>query len=475
MGFINRIRMRGQIKEQEMQAHLSELDILNKSFGEATQRFIQPEPDEGSWIKIGEGQHLQEMGASGYDHYEMLKQAYKLWMQNLFARAIVRNLAKFVLGKGPIVKPKSDNQVVKDYWNAFAKANKWGRKEKEMVHRVFRDGELFIRKFPDDDNLKVRFLRADYIRNPNDQNKINNAEKVTYGIGTDPKDVENVKSYYLCDAMGNWKETIPAGEIIHIKILVDSDMKRGMSALLVAMSMLKKYNEWLEDRIVLNKVRSAIALVRKVTGTSSTVDSIRNKQASDQYTADRYKQKAFERGTVITASKGIEYDMLSPKINAPDAANDGRNMLLAVAAGTGLPEMMLTSDWSNANYASSMTAQNPFVREVEDWQDFFEEYYREIFSAVVQQGKDKGKIPGSESDECTLEWPPLILADIQKNNTARQIQHQNKIISKTTWQQKEGLDPEQEKKNLETEQGEDVYKGFNMPTAPVNQFGSTEE
>jgi hypothetical protein len=38
---------------------------------------------------------------------------------------------------------------------------------------------------------------------------------------------------------------------------------------------------------------------------------------------------------------------------------------------TGLPEFMITGDASNGNYASTMIAEGPGEREIEDWQDFF--------------------------------------------------------------------------------------------------------
>jgi len=176
---------------------------------------------------------------------------------------------------------------------------------------------------------------------------------------------------------------------------------------------------------------------------------------------------------VLTASKGISYSMLSPNINATDVRDDGRAILLAVAAGCGFPEMFLTADYSNANYSSTMVAQNPFVREIEDWQDLFEDsLYREVFARVIAHAKRYGSVPHGESEDCSVEWPPLILANITQNNQAREIQHRNKIISKKTWQQKEGLDPVTEELNLLDEQNKDIYKGFNMPEAPANQWGT---
>ena len=473
--FLETMRLKRELKNSQMRTDLAQYSMMEKTFNDA-QKFVQPEPDEGNWIKMSDAGGLPGIGQTGYDHYDTLRKAYIFWATDLYARAIIRNLTKFVLGKGPVIKPHSENKIVDETWKAFAKANKWDKREKEMVNRAFRDGEVFMRFFEDESagTLLARFMRAENIRNPSIESiPLSNT---SFGIETDSDDVEKILFYYLCDFEGKLKAKIDAKEVMHIKILTDSDVKRGMSMLLIAMKMLKKYEGWMDDRIVLNKVRSAIALIRHVPGTAATVDNIRGKHQSELYSADRYKQKAFNSGTIITASKGIEYEMLSPNIQAADAKDDGRAMLLAVAAGMGLPEMILTSDYSNSNYASSLTAQNPFVREIEDWQDFFQASYQEVFARVVAFGKKFGKIPKGESEECDVIWPPMILADILKNNQAREIQHRNKIISKKTWQMKEELNPETEEQNMTDEQGKDVYRQpFSMPLAPTNQFGGFNE
>jgi len=460
-----------KLAEQTLTNTLKQIESLESS------RLIRDDLDRELWIQSGVG--TDNINNELYDHYQMLDMAYKFWAEDLHARAIVRNLCKFVLGRGPTVKPKSTNKKVQDSWKRFRKLNKWSLKEKEIVARVFRDGEIFIRFYPskkEDGSIKIRFIRAQRIKNPVAEKDWNKNENVSFGIGTDKDDIEDVKTYYLCNIDGTVKEKIPAEEILHIKILSDSDVKRGMSFLLVALKMLRKYGDWLDDRIALNKVRSAIALVRTVEGTANTVESIRDAQKSSNLDTNRNKLKAYPSATILTASKNVKYEMLSPNINAADVKDDGRAMLLCIAAGTGMPEMMLTANYANGNYSSSMVAQNPFVREIEDWQDFFQFFYQDIFSRVIQHDIQYAKLLKNEDDECSVEFPPLILADILKNNQAREIQRRNKVISNKTWQLKEGLDPDEEEFNMEEEQGKDIYKvPFNMPTAPVNQFGSYSE
>jgi len=199
------------------------------------------------------------------------------------------------------------------------------------------------------------------------------------------------------------------------------------------------------------------------------------------------------RATVITASKGVTYKMLSPNIQASDVAEDGRAMLLSIAAAVGFPEMIFTSDYSNANYSSSLIAQNPFVREIEDWQDYFVTFYKNIFRVVIQNAIDFGPLPKGTDLKCRVEFPPMIAADIEQMSKAFEILYKYKIISVKTWRGKMGLDDDIEKANQEDEDDIDtmfgnptgqpadknpnVAKGdtsgkFNLPISPTNQFSA---
>lgn len=473
-------RKRVALKREQLEFDINQLKIANTMMADITTRRVVEDPDAGNWIKHGGsgGQdELSMIDVINYDHYKMLGVVFEKYHSDLYCRAIVRTMCKFVLGKGPIVKAKDERPEVQATWDNFRKDNKWSLREKEMVRRVFRDGEVFMRKFTNDTgDMRVRFLRADNIRNPISVRDMMQGENVSYGVGTDPQDIENVQNYYHCKIDGTLIERIPAPEIIHIKILSDSDMKRGISFLLTSLPMLAKYLSWLDDRIALNKVRSAIALIKQVEGTANTIDNIRDLRKSQTRSGSSNKQQMPERATVITANKGISYSMLSPNINASDVKDDGRSMLLAVAAGCGFPEMFLTADYANANYSSTLVAQNPFVREIEDWQDFFEFYYTDLFSDVVKSKIKSGELPENCNTNCNIEWPPLILADIEKNNKSREIQHRNKIISKMTWQLKEGLDPEIEEANMMQELDKEVYRTpFNLPNVPANQYGQWDE
>jgi len=477
------IKTKRKLRAASLKYELIELETATKMLTEARNSIIRDE-DENDWNLLGQaGRGIVEEA----DHNTILRGVFKLYHDNTHARAIVRSLVKFTLGKGPKIDPDAENEKVNEVWEDFRRQNKFNWREKEIATRLFRDGEVFLRLFREkspnqNGDVKIRFIRATQISKPTrgvgGGKKFGN--EYSFGIKTEPEDVETPVSYTRCDSDGNFKEEIKAEEIIHLKVFSDSDQKRGVSVLRVCSKRLKQYDEWLEDRIVLNKVRSAIALVRTVEGSASKVKEIRNENLSDNLSSSKKKVKAPPRGTIITASKGIEYNMLSPNINASDVAEDGRSMLLSIAAGVGMPEMIFTGDYSNANYASSLIAQNPFVREIEEWQDYFTGFYEDLFEIVIQNKIDHGDLPKETETTCRVEFPPMIAADIDKLAKAFEILFKYKIVSKKTWRGKMGLDDEIEKGNLDGEEGDEVYppgtpggqSPFNLPMSPINQFGA---
>jgi len=483
-------RAQKQLELKQAEYATKQYELAIEQITEAT-NIVQDEDRMSGWFAHGESGNV---GMSVEEHSDMLQNAYRLYHNNPHARAVVRNLSKFILGKGPNVIPEDDNESnrkkAQEAWTEFRKLNKFNRREKELVNRLFRDGEVFLRCFEDtaEGAVKIRFIRADLVAEPRDKKNV--IKNGSFGIVTDPDDIEEVLGYIRCDREGNYKERLKPEEVIHIKIFCDSDQKRGVSVYRVCAKRLKQYEEWLEDRVVLNKIRSAIALVRQIDSSAAKVKAIRDESLSDQYSTGKRRVRTPHRGTVITASKGIEYKMLTPNINASDSADDGKAILLAVAAAVGFPEQILTGDYSNINYSSSLVAQNPFVREIEDWQDFLSDFYTDMYERVIKAKIKANKLPNNTKATCKVEFPPMILAELEKLAKAYEIMFKYKIISKKTWRGKQGLDDEVESQNIEDEEGDEVYGQppaghpnqypmgrpgpggqFNMPLAPMNQLG----
>ena len=413
--------------------------------------------DESNFMLIGAGD--KEFDES--NHSTMQRQAYQLWKSNPHARGVIRTLEKFILGKGLEIYALDENPLVQEWWKEFEKENRFLRRQDEIIRRTFRDGECFIRYFVDKSTgkTKIRFLEPAGISDPKN--------KHSFGIETDPDDIETPLRYYR-SREGKLIEVIPAEDVQHIKIFADSNVKRGISFLYVIMPLLKKYEQWLNDRIVLNKIRSAMAIIRRISGSPAQLADIVRQESTRGG-----RQKMLKPGSIITVSQGVDYQMITPNLQAQDVQYDGRNILLAIASATGLAEYMVSGDASNANYASTMVSESPSVREFEDWQEFFKEEFEIMFAKVVQAGIDFGPIPTSSTKttieinqqeekqerresiptrvDCEIIFPPLIHRKLKEESEALLLHQRMGIVSNQTLAARLGYDYQQEIEKIKKE------------------------
>ncbi len=353
-----------------------------------------------------------EKGHIQANQLEVVRKCREFDRWDAHAHGILGNMVNYIMGKGLTVEPMSDDPMIWYIWREFSTAdrNKWALKQFELVRRTFRDGEVFIRLFKKDADgqdtgkTTIRFLDPLLIRHPTDTAKGSKDdqpfESIKNGVVTDPEDVEDVKAYQLMDRADRTTfTTIEASEVIHIKLNADSDQKRGEPGIQTCLKYFRHYEQWLENRIILNKMRTAIVMIKEVTGTPTEVANMSATlpQATRQV-ANETKQKNFRGGTVITAGPGVKYRIESPNINASDVKEDGRNIILAMAAGMNMPEYIF-GDASNANYASTMIAESPFVKMIQFFQVFFGYHFQRLYKAVIQNAVDGGMLEAPNDDE----------------------------------------------------------------------------
>ena len=463
MSIIDNIKTRGVNQKIKLKEAKLRLELL-----ESMPEFAK-DNDEKDWMVVG-SQDYEEYTTNQID--TLRQNAQILYYTSPLARGIITMIVNFVIGSSFEIVPADDDEKVKAYWEKFWSDNKMDMRVKEFVKRTLRDGENFLRFFPGKGKEPVplvRFIRTSQISDKNN--------KHTYGIETDPNDVETVIRYYrnYNDPDGQQaSETIDAKDMIHTKIMVDSDVKRGLSFLIGVMKYIKDYTDWLNDRKHLNKIRTIFNLIAKPTGATTAgtfgtnmTDSLVKSTSGGSNT---YNKKLPKSGSLIS-SKGVEYDFKSLNLNAADTQHDGRAMLLMIVAGSNLAEYMVTGDNSNNNYASAMISEAPAVKAFEAWQDFFSHPFKEIYKKVIMDAVDANILPDkyekktSEWDidkkimiekiesvlvtgECELQFPILIHRDIEAETKSFTIQNQFDIVSKKTISAKLGYDYENEKKEL---------------------------
>lgn len=399
--------LRNDVQRQEVEAKA--IQEAARVLEEASDLVVDRPDTTGGWTRRYQVNDW-EKGHIQANQLEVVRKSREFARWDPHAHGILRTMDNYIMGKGLTLQPKADDPMVWYIWRDFATAdrNKWTLKQFEIVHRSFRDGEVFIRIFHKDDQgnptgkSTIRFLDPLLIRHPTEgTGKMDDEpnQSIKNGVVTDPEDVEDVKSYQYMNLADRSKfTTIPAEEVIHIKLNADSDQKRGEPGIQSILVYFRHYEQWIENRILLNKMRTAIVMIKKVEGTPTEVANMsRTLPTATRQIANETKKKNFRGGTVITEGPGVTYRMESPNINASDVKEDGRNIILAMASGMNMPEYIF-GDASNANYASTMIAESPFVKMIQFFQVFFEFHFAALYKKVLQNAV-KGKLLEEPNDE----------------------------------------------------------------------------
>ncbi|MEX0716514.1 MAG: phage portal protein [Planctomycetaceae bacterium] len=410
-------------------------------------------PDPGDWRLLGETKGIDPLARG-----DIRSRARKLVAENPHARNVLRLLEAYVVGPGLTIDPEPADasrpnaellRRADRLWIEFLSRNRRHFSFREYARRTWRDGECFLRAYPlsvsgvmsgEGEDAEwpptVRFVDPESI-GPTA------ADPDSQGILTEPHDVETPHAYLRVDpAAGTLLEEIPAAEMFHTRIGVDSNQKRGVSLLAPVLDTLSCFESWRETELTARKLQASIVLWRKVQGGPSQISALADAQAAAIAPNGRRSER-YGAGTILTTSPGTELKFLHPDTNFGDAVPLGRLLLLCVAAGTGLPEFMLTSDASNANFASTMVAEGPAVKLFHGEQRFFADEFTPIWRWVMQQGIARGLLPERFFDEVVSHWtfPQLVTRDRPRERLADARLAEAKILSRAEVARRDNTDP----------------------------------
>ena len=407
-----------------------------------------PQPvaeDPGNWSLAGGGMK------SSFDESErtdLRGKARHLVQTNPYARNILRLLEVYVAGPGlkAVMAPRqsaADRDLLKQaerLWADFLSRNCRHFSYRESARRTWRDGESFLRLFAMPEwPPTVRYVDPESIGPDADRPD-------SQGIITDPDDVETVWSYLRIDAASDeLAEEIPAEEILHTKIGVDSNEKRGVTIFAPVLDSLACFERWMDTELQARKLQASLVLWRKVQGSPSQVSQFADQAASssvnDPYGIQR--KERYRPGTIVTTSPGTDLQFLQPKTNFGDAVPLGRLVLLSIAAGAGVPEYMLSSDASNGNFASTMVAEGPAVKLFESEQQFFSGEFARLWRWVMNEAVRLGLLPGDFFEQVALQWsfPQLVSRDRSKERKTDAELAKAEILSRSEVARRDGVDP----------------------------------
>jgi hypothetical protein len=448
--------------ETELAEKVLESINLMANYVDPSERFRGP--DGEFWIPLGghrEGESPTD--TSNFTDEDQLTKARDycrlLARKNPYAINIHENLISYVVGEGHkyTIVAKKDASVseeaikqAQEALDAWLEENRWCKRQQELVLRLDRDGEVFLRKFVGADGMtRLRFIEPYRIRQPAGN------QQATWGIECDPDDVETPRTYHIAPltTADEW-DPVDASEIQHRKVNVDSNVKRGVPTTWAIGPVLERVARLMDNMGVIAEIQTAIAMIRRhLGGTKAGLENMRATKADYTKTSPTGKTEYYEKrkkGAIIDANANTEHEFPP----APDVTGwiEGASFnLRGAAARIPLPEFMLTSDASNANYSSTMIAESPAVRMFQRRQAAQKEADLEIIWEALERMADAQAFPADilESIDIQCEPPTVEVRDEKAEADTNKVYVDMGIMSKQTVSASIGLDYEQEQANIE--------------------------
>jgi hypothetical protein len=305
-------------------------------------------------------------GRNAWDRKKVFAEALRAWRVNPIARRIVKLMTSFIVGKGITIKCEDEatQKFLLEWWNH--PLNKIGKNVKRWKDEDTRTGNLFPLFTVEANGMTfVRMVPAEQIEE----------------IKTKDNDIEQ-EIAYLKDETGTeqYNAYDPAAEQTSFMLHYSSNRPVGsawgeadLAPLLVWVG---RFSSWLEDRVRLNRFRTAFMYVIRGQYKDEAERSARERQI---------KANPPQPGSVLVlnAAAGEEWGILSANLDAFDASVDGLAIKKMISAGVGFPLHYLAEPES-ATSTTAEAAGTPTFRTLEETQDEFFEMLIDMARVAVE-------------------------------------------------------------------------------------------
>lgn len=413
------------------------------------------------------------------------------------ATGLLGNLCNYVIGKGFAYKAQSKKLVdvspdqpgnqeagrikklvaeVQDFVDQTLRLNRWNgltdprsrriatdTREQECFRRVLRDGEALLRGYPKDDGtIEFRFMEPEQLRQPPGATI---EDGWSWGIRhrMEPfEDVETPEEYHFVwmdqateDGEG---EKVDAKDVLHIRCPgTDANVKRGTPVFAFDVA------ESLERAAKLQKYLSIASTIRAATaevwknafGTQAEIQDLRAQfkeyDRTDPYTGQSETVERVRPGAIRDLPAGREPVPMPATTGVPEYLQAAQGDRRQAASAFSMPEFMVSSDASNADYSSTKEAGAPFVKAGETWQEFFKSAYLRVIWWAIEWAVECGVLPEEVFDliDIQVDGPAVLHRNELEAAQVRQIERANGVLSPQTWAAETGRDYELEQANLD--------------------------
>jgi hypothetical protein len=320
--------------------------------------------DERGWRRLTAAGERETAETTRRAQLADCAEAYRV---NPLAYRVVELTTDFVLGRGMRLRAADPAvQAFVDAWWAHPQ-NRMSVRQFELCTELSLAGELFISLHtnPYDGMTYIRPIPADLVE----------------AIETDPDDLERPLRYQIVSPFvgaatgtpggGRWWE--PA-DLRHYAINRLVGTVRGQGDLVPLLPWLRRYKDWLTDRVRINRYKGAFLW------------QVELKTADRRQILARQAELAEPPppGSIVVHNEGEQWSAVQPNIDAQSAEPDGRAMRLMIAAGAGLPLHFL-AEAEGSNRATAAEMGGPTLRHYERRQLYLGAVLVDLASEAVRR------------------------------------------------------------------------------------------
>ncbi|MBX6772351.1 MAG: hypothetical protein IRY83_11540 [Chloroflexi bacterium] len=292
---------------------------------EAVVREAQLSDEDGAWRSLGAAGVREPSWARIVENLNDATEAYRT---NPLAFRLIQLQVDHVLGDGMVLRasrPEVQAELER-WWNH--PLNNMAVRQFDFLTALALDGEIFVTVHtnPYDRMSYCRLVPAALIDR----------------IETNPEDLDDERRFHqlaasVGDAVGpgepgggpvglggRWWEK---GEMFHFAINRPAGVVRGQGDLVPLLPWLRRYRDWLTDRVRLNRYRSAYLWHVTLRGADRRAIVQRRSELSEPPAP----------GSILVTNESETWEAVQPRIDADSVEADGYALRLMIAAGAGVP------------------------------------------------------------------------------------------------------------------------------------------
>ena len=321
---------------------------------------------------------------------EVLEECLNAWRFNPLARRIVELTSQYVVGGG--ISLDCAHAATAAFVDAFWKdpLNRMDVRVIEMCDELTRSGNLFVLLSTDPAGMSyLRIVPASNIATI--EAAANDIEQSLAFVSRSEDARGEALRYpaYQREADGLQSDGQFRLVMLHYAINRPAGAQWGESDLAPLLRWLGRYSAWLEDRVRLNRFRNAFLYVIKARFGNEAARRKRQVELAANPPAP---------GSILVTDESEEWSVISPRLEALDAATDGLAVKKMIAAGAGVPLHFLAEPES-ATRTTAEAAGGPTYRRFEQRQRFFTWLLGDLLQVVVQRRSqvDQGVDPQADT------------------------------------------------------------------------------